>query len=557
MGRTEINMAARIKWNFVKFKFYNYRDSDRKEIKDIAHFHSNSFGIADVENGSHFFKMDENGKNPVITEDQVQLALNQIENVVPRSFISEPCASLVTYIYGIACSRIENKTFEKFNSPTVLFLAEFSAWLKKVRDTEIDEGLLKEFEKRENYLLEILHHQIFELEVNKPHEIGKNIFFLMNQIHEEIIPRIKWKIESSSIRDHFQRLFNCTEAYFKKTSNALFYLFTDMKNFEDFDIAIFDTAKKINPSLKSIEETKLGEIFIKMEKIKLASDSNSLSNYFLDCDGEFSPESSNMVTQLIRTDKKTGINKELIEFSGEEIFKKCLIKLIYILGYINDLSKFASLFKNAYILAGDGGDIGISHFLGKDILLLTHFFNQIILKIDDGLKFLKAKNSAFYQKCLNEGMCQEFQRHYIGFISEYKKTAQLKEELMKTTTKITEAITVCSSKKYQDDVREKIGRFKREIAQLTARCGIPSTPEYTLIEPAQNDEDINKKALEEAKVEYYGAKQLKKMGFFDEEKFSHVKDLFLNLRSKFNEHTKEREEIDKDLGKINSILPHQ
>ncbi len=477
----KLNIVEKITRTYYRNRvFKKYSDDEIGELDSLRRVYSTSFPASDdgQENISHFFEYDNNNKNkkPSITSVEIERALLPAPASMNLTDITTECQSLATIIRVDLIERRQYLSGERLNSPAILFCAEFLAWLNNIAMQVISNDTLKQITSRISYLRAVLGKQVFFPEPNKDYEINKTIFFMCRVLEKKIIPLIYSSLSGQSLQDHFKQLKLHTETYFKHITNALFYLHTNIDNFEKFDITTLKETYKTKSAVRAATNTYLGQLFVRMVCDKTAD-----GNHFLDNNGSISKELVLSSKKFKEKEKEYGIHPGLLELADKKDISFLLEKLIYVLGCIEDLRNFVSLFKQAYDLSSEVGNIGLSFFLGNEIDLLLYYFKQIMLKIENGLNYLLDKHGGFIEISIINANCQNWREHYFAFLRELAVADEHKTKFVDIIYEIRSLTAKVTSEEHLNEVRQKITDFKKNIAQLVTRCQIAATPGYTLI----------------------------------------------------------------------------
>ncbi len=480
--------------------FKNYSSKDLSELRALGDLFLRHFPAP--EEGEHvqtsrFFLYNEKTKKPAITDSEIQRALIPSTSTTLTDITVE-CQSLANSIRVDMQDRLQRLPSEKLYSPAVLFCAEFLGWLNQIAYQVISAEMLALLSVRVRYLQDVLGKQVFFSEPNVDFEIDKTIFLMLRTLEQRILPKIFYTLESQSLQQHFGRLKLHTEAYFRHILNALFYLYTQMPDFERFDVQNLEQTRQIQRGVDAVANAPLGQLFAHAVDAPTGGGCSARENHLLDNRGGVSqaitirPERKSM--------EESGVHPGLLAIAGEGNHRFLLEKLIHVLGYTRELRTFITLFSKAYELSGAVGNVGLALFLGNEIDLLLYFFKQIMSKIEHGLEELREKHSEFIEASIVSAQHREWRKHYFAFTAGLAKANEHKTIFLDAISAIRTLASKVNSEAYLTELQQQIGEFRRSVAQIVTRCQIAATPRYSLIASSSRSSSAGFFSLESSRI---------------------------------------------------------
>lgn len=362
-------------------------------------------------------EIDPKEKRPKATLEQIAESF-VFRNTMQKGELSVDCENAFNVMKISIEQRLNNANYEQVNSAIVLFCAEFLAWLKELAASRCTLDVKQEILNRITYLETILAEGVFPDETHNDYAIHLIIFNVINILEKHILPRVIWKLQEFSAREHFENLIIHADAYVRYSINALFTLYTESKEIFQFDLITYDSSK--NRALQSALNTRFGDtlkLFAGLQEALSPHAQRSsniplvIMNCFLDARGFPSKD----LLKVLKTDNSSSSRPLGIHIVMRN--NKLIEHLILTFGCLYDFGVLLYAFRQAYNLCGRGGDYLMYVALGQQTNDLMAAYAQLIQRSQYCLSVIQKSCWELYQRHIENFTEQEWRQHYLIFRS--------------------------------------------------------------------------------------------------------------------------------------------
>ncbi len=391
-----------------------------------------------------------------------------------REVLTSDCESLFNMIVSSVDRRLSHafaNKYEQVNSAIVLFCAEFLVWLNQLAGSRCERSILEDVKVRLAFLYAVEEKPVFEDELPSDYQIQTLIFTVREFLETHILARLKWTLESESVREYFKNLTLYSEAYVKYTINALVFLYSDLEHklAKDFDISTYiEISKNSENSLFQFKDTCLGKFIAFLDDMSSFADpgmSMSGDNLFLLENGSVRNEHIELL--LSNKQQKSALVKSGINSIMRN--EKSITLLISVFGYLNDFNLFLEAFRHAYRLAGEGGNILLCHHLEQETHNLLAAFTQIVHQTKHCIMQIESSCHQLYGRYAKHSEQAEWRRKYLAFKLTIQDANHELMEAQEQTVAILKRIEMVNSSAYREETEDKIRKFQQVIHKISSR----------------------------------------------------------------------------------------
>lgn len=458
------------------------RDSEFEELMQLRRIyreHLISEETSDKENkASSLFDLKEGEKKLAATEHEIE-ACFRYETKKNRGDLTSLMESIFQIIKYCVQLRLNSGSthYTYIDGTAVLFCAEFASWINQIAKQKIDEPMLDEVKNRIGYLFEL--EEAFPKEVqSKDYAIDVLIFHLRLILEKEVIPQINQKLFDRSSREWFEELERESKVYVNHVARGLCYLYTETENPPDtFNLEIGSDVKLMTGG--PWEGTLLGQnLGFLRERYRsfLHSQPTPNTNDFLDAKGSifdtlqmFTGDLSKNAKQEDKTNKpliRPGIHRFLNSTEAKKL-------LLTTLGYLEDYCLLLKSFRQAYRLAGHGGDVLL--FLGlcqeSNTMLASYKIleGKITTNIDLILQIADEKRMQLNDQREDSPWKKNYLMSKKAFMRVFEARTRCNDSIRKILTRMDEVQT----RDYQSACLQQVKEFKLTIEAISQRIQQP------------------------------------------------------------------------------------
>jgi tetratricopeptide (TPR) repeat protein len=405
------------------------------------------------------------------------------KHIIKTSPLKHPIEEIVSYICHYQLTRDERFISAGYNyDPTNMFFEEFKAWLLKLSaHKELDSKILEIAVGRYKYLGEIYAKGVFSPS-NSEYTRVEAVKHVMDIFKKVIIPTIKLCISRRSAREHFERLKDQVESNIKLGIKFLFYVFRDTPQTP----ASFILEQIRNPNLAGYKEvilsTTSGQLLnhllntkVMYRVFKYGTDSDlSIANIQSCCSNSFIGEEGSIIYPFT-TLTSTAYNwYEFMEEKGNShnptgilsIFrnKETMKKFLHLHGLMQKLCVFYIICEKLYELSGDGGNILVYGFALKEVISSLQKYKDLNKEVAEIVNFLYSKAEEYKSSLMRKDNYENvkittWNALYYRIYKTYEELEEGISESMSLVHEIERKIVEINSKRYQEEVKERLGEF--------------------------------------------------------------------------------------------------